>query len=143
MVTARSFTAANSFAVSAHDGTFKRGDVLAAVGGGQIGHYDGAGHLLSTLSTGSSGNYETGMCFDTAGNLYATNFDNGTMSKLDHEGALQEYPWGPSFGNPESCVVDAAGDIYVGDAGSGVVSKLDPTGALLATYQSGDGGQRA
>src|SRR5689334_2175711 len=50
------------------------GDVFAGVGAGKVNHYGGCGTLLEVLNTGSGSLEETGMCFDAAGNLYATNW---------------------------------------------------------------------
>lgn len=110
------------------------GDLFAGLGNGSILHYNSTGTLVDTLS-GQTTSYETGMCFDGASNLYATDFGNGQMTKFDGNGNILTYPWGGSFATPESCVVDASNQVYVGSASGGpTIKKLDSSGNLLATY---------
>lgn len=98
-----------------------------------MGHYNNAGTLLETLNTGAAGSEDTGMCFDTTGNLYATNFQAGTLTKFDNAGNLVQSSWGGPYNtNPESCVVDGAGNMYVGSTYSGQLTKLDSSGHVLA-----------
>ena len=122
-------------AVASHVG-YGTGDVFAAVGAGQIKHFDSSGTLLETLDTTSGSAGETGMCFDSSENLYATNWSAGNMSKFDNQGGLVTHPWGGPFSaRPESCVFDAAGNIYVGEtSGANLIRKFDQAGNLLATY---------
>lgn len=103
-----------------------------------VGHFDSSGNLLETLdTTASSGRGQvTGMCFDSDGNLYTTNFANGDMSKFDSQGGLLVYPWASGFSVvPESCVPDAAENIYVGEVdGDNLVRKFDLGGTQLDTF---------
>lgn len=74
---------------------FSGGDVFVGEGtspGGIIGHYDNAGNLKETLNTGATGSYDTGMCFDASGNLYATNFSNGTVTTFNSSGNILQSP---------------------------------------------------
>src|SRR5207253_1237615 len=84
----------------------------------------------------------TGMAFDTAGNLYVTNFAAQTISRLDTRGRVLG-TFGDSWsgvGLPESIVFDSGGSLYVGSATGGnsgtsaPIRKLDAAGNLLATY---------
>jgi hypothetical protein len=115
---------------------YSTGDIFAGVGAGQIKHFDSSGNLLETLDTTSGSSFDTGMCFDSSGNLYATNWTAGNMSKFDKQGGLLTHPWGGPFSaRPESCVFDAAGNIYVGEtSGENLIRKFDQGGNLLATY---------
>jgi hypothetical protein len=115
---------------------FQPGDVFAGVGGGLINHYSPTGTYIQSLNTGSGSLDETGMCFDQRGNLYATNWSAGSMSKFDNQGTRVAYPWGGPFSNyPESCVVDAGGFIYTGEVGGqSRLRKWDYTGLQLAAY---------
>jgi len=118
--------------------SYELGDVFAGVGDGEIKRFDpGTGALLNTLSTGSPyvGDQQTGMCIDRDGNIYATNWFDGTMSKFDlHEG-LDTYPWGTFIGSPEDCKVNADGNIYVGEAnGQRRLLLFDPAGTLLDSW---------
>ncbi len=121
----------------AHHLAFTPGDVFVGTDQGKIKRFTPAGALVETLQTGMSSTV-TGMCFDGIGNLYATDFDFGTLSLFDNSGALVAGTWGLPFGSgsgPESCVVDAAGDVYVGQAdGNRDVLKFSPTGAPLQSY---------
>lgn len=115
---------------------FRQGDVFVGVGNGKIKRFLPDGTLLQTLETQSGSLFQTGMCFDPTGNLYATNFDSGTMSKLDNTGKLIKHPWAGPFGvKPESCVLDSAGNIYTGEVdGAQRIRKWTPDGASLATF---------
>src|SRR4051812_25411808 len=67
------------------DGTpFRVGDVFAGVGNGLINHHRPTGLLVDTLNTTSSSTEDTGMCFDSAGNLYATDFNTSQMTKFNN-----------------------------------------------------------
>src|SRR5216684_2652860 len=66
---------------------YKLGDVFVSVSNGQVQHRDSAGNLLETLNT-LQGGFTTGMAFDSAGNLYVTDFSAGTVSRFDSKGAL-------------------------------------------------------
>jgi len=77
------------------------------------------------------------MCFDEFGNMYATSFTAGTMTKFDDSANIITHPWaGPFSNSPESCVVDAAGNIYTGEVNGGDndIRKFTPAGVLLNTF---------
>ena len=113
------------------------GDVFAGTGNGKIDVYKPDGTFVQTLDTLTASNEQTGMCFDALGNLYATSWTAGSMTKFDTNGAIITSPWGGPFHNrPESCAIDAAGNIYVGEVDSATehIHKFDASGTLLATY---------
>jgi hypothetical protein len=116
---------------------YTTGDVFAGVGNGTINHYDPTGTLKDTLDN-TEGTYDdTGMCFDAAGNLYATNFETDDVSQFDNMGNLLAAQWENGLtDHPENCVRDMSGHIYVGEAdGSRIISKFNTTGgAALDTY---------
>jgi hypothetical protein len=120
---------------------YAKGDVFAGVGAGKINHYGPTGTLLEQLDTTTGpmnppGN-ETGMCFDPAGKLYATDYDAIDMAKFNNLGGLSTYPFGPDFQYPpESCVVDQAGlNLYVGTAElNNELFKLDTNGNVLNDF---------
>jgi len=68
--------------------SFQIGDVFAGVGNGRIAVYRPDGTLVQVLNTTTNSSEMTGMAFDTAGNLYATGFQSGTISKFDVNGNL-------------------------------------------------------
>jgi hypothetical protein len=115
---------------------FHVGDVLAGVGNGLIKHFDSSGNLLDTLNTTSGSRDETGMCFDSAGNLFTTNFEANTISEFDKNGNLVAASFGSGFNSsPESCVFNSAGQMFVGQAdGSGQVLEFDASGNLLNSF---------
>lgn len=114
---------------------FGSGDVFAGVGNGQIKHFDSTGKLLDTLETTSASHEDTGMCFDAAGNMYATNFTANTMSKFDNKGNLLVASFGSGFSeHPESCVFDNQQNMFVGQPDGGKqVLKFNTLGTLLGS----------
>jgi hypothetical protein len=120
---------------------YAEGDIFAGVGSGQIKHFSPAGVLLETLDTTSGSAEDTGMCFDATGNLYATNWTAGNMTKFDNTGGLVTFPWGGPFSvHPENCVVDAAGNVYVGEVdGANDLHKFDSSGASLDSWDVATG----
>jgi hypothetical protein len=110
------------------------GDVFAAIGNGQVKHFDPTGTLLETLDDTTGSQFTAGMCFDGSGNLYVTNFSTGNVSKFDNAGNLVNASFLTGLSNPESCSRDVAGDIYVGQAGANTIMKFSSSGALLNTY---------
>lgn len=115
---------------------FMAGDILAAVGGGQIEHFSAIGQLIEVLNSNITDTYNAGMCFDSSGNLYVTDFDAQTLSKFDGSGNLLQSSWGSGYNSdPESCVFDGAGHIYVGQAdGAAQILEFDTSGNLLASF---------
>ncbi len=113
---------------------FTTGDIFASTGSGQVTHYDSAGNLLDTISTGGSG-FTTGSAFDSSGNLYVTNFTNGNFARITGPGDphTASIVASPGF-NPESIVFDASGNYYVSNAGTNVFTKYDSGGNLLNSY---------
>ena len=100
---------------------FAIGDVFAGIGAGHISQYrpitTGIGaNLVADLNTGSGSDEQTGMCFDTVGNLYSTNHYASTMSRFNNLGTLINPVWASGFQYfPESCVQDLNGNFYVGE----------------------------
>jgi hypothetical protein len=122
-------------AASANGVALAKGDVLAGVGSAQVKNFSPSGTLQDTLTDTSGAAFTTGMCFDSSGNLYVTDFGT-TMSKYDSGGNLLTSPFGSGYpsGHPESCTVDATNNIYVGGPGSPNIEKFDTSGSLLATF---------
>src|SRR6202171_2934522 len=116
------------------------GDVFAAVGGGQIKHFDANGTLLDTLNTTTVSDM-TGMCFDGASNLYATDWSADQMSKFDSTGTLAQASWaGPFTGMPEDCLQGKDGSIWTGEVfGEGKLQQWTTAGTLLASFTPAGG----
>ena len=60
--------------------TWVKGDIFAALVD-RVSVYDSTGTFLESYITGGS-NFNTGMGFDFAGNLYVTNFGNNQIAKF-------------------------------------------------------------
>ena len=113
---------------------FQVGDVFAAVGNGNVQHYDKNGNLLETLNTGLGG-FTTGMAFDSNGNLYVTNFDKTNVAKFDDTGTLLGMFGSGYNGKPESILFDASGNAYVGAVdGDNDVRKFDAGGTPIGQF---------
>jgi RHS repeat-associated protein len=113
------------------------GDLLVGgSSGGTIAHYNSAGTLLGTFSSGGT-HQITGMCFDSMGDLYATNFNDLNVTKLDDTAQILNNPWVDLIfsGYPESCAVDRAGNVYVGGVSSTFLYKFDANGGSYVLYQ--------
>lgn len=109
---------------------FVTGDVFAAVGSGEVFHYDKDGNFIETLNTTLSG-FTTGMAFDAAGQLYVTNFSANAVTVFDTNG-VRTGTFGSGYATPESIVFDLAGNVYVGNLGNGI-RKYDSTGTFQGT----------
>ncbi len=122
--------ATRSYAGSA----YQPSDVFAAVGSGQVYEFSPTGTLIQTLDDGSGSAYTTGMAFDSAGNLYVTNFATGTVSQLNNTGGIVNTNFITGQSNPESLVYTSSGSIFVGDAGRNTISQYNASGALTNTF---------
>lgn len=137
-------------------GSLETGDFLLTVGSANVRHVrpgavdevvaDGAPSTFLGPSSTTNASDQYGLCLDGANNTYVTNFEDGTVSKLDATGAVVAYPWvtistfAGGSGFPTSCTVDTAGNVYVGLASASTTSdprllKFNPGGTtLLASY---------
>lgn len=120
---------------------FQAGDVFVSVGpnttlgGNVVRHYSSTGSFLENLIVPELTYTDTGMAFDSSGNLYVTLFGFNNVSKFNNTGAFQNYFGSGYNADPESIVFDASGNAYVGQAdGSRDILKFDPAGNPLATY---------
>ena len=122
---------------------FSSGDVFAGIGNGRWNHFDPAGNLLATLDDGqveSVGGFTpahatTGVCFDPAGDMYATNLDANSMSKFSNDGKLLAESLGSFDAFPESCLIVSGNAMFVSEVGhTGDILKLDLAGSQLARY---------
>lgn len=115
---------------------FQKGDVFAGVGNGQIRHYDKNGIFIENLTVpGVLGQEDTGMAFDSSGNLYATVFGANKIAKFNNTGVFLSLFGSGYNAHPESIVIDATGNFFVGQAdGTRQILKFDSAGNLLANF---------
>jgi Cutinase len=120
--------------VASNSGQLAAGDLLAGESTGTVNHYGSDGTLLGSISAGTT--WETGACEDASGNVYQTNFDDGTITQIAPDGTVQASTWASGLSSPESCAVAPNGDVLVGQEGGDVVA-LDSSGSVVATYPVG------
>jgi hypothetical protein len=111
------------------------GDVFAAVASGKVQHYNSLGVLLETLDT-TQGGFTTGMAFDSAGNLYVTDFSASALSQFNNSGTLLNASYAAGLSTPESVLFDAAGHLFVGNLGNGI-REYTSGGAFLGSVNPG------
>ncbi len=102
-----------------------------------------AGAIVGILNPNQGTTENTGMAFDSAGDLYVTNFTAGTVSKFNPQGELIGTFGSGYSGHPESIAFNSAGDVFVGSVdGDNKVREFSPSGTLIATFapQVGDRG---
>jgi hypothetical protein len=110
--------------------------VYVSNSGGAVQVFSTIGNLplqVDTLDTGT-GSYETGMAFDSSGDLYVTDFGSNSVTRFP-----SAHNPGTKFAtglplSPESIVFDNSGNAYVGSADAAAITKLDPTGKVIDTY---------
>lgn len=122
-------------AVHASGVPYAVGDVFADVGNGQVQHFSSTGVILDTLSGPATGNESTGMAFDLAGNLYATQFAANKVYKFDNAGNFVSTFGSGYNADPESIGRDFFGNFYVGQAeGSHQILKFDSAGTPTGSF---------
>jgi hypothetical protein len=127
-----------SFVTTAQAGsTYQKGDVFAAIGSGQVDEFTPTGVLVQTLNDGSGATFTTGMAFDSAGNLYVTNFGSGTVSKLDNMGNIVNSSFITGVGTkiPESIVPTGGGtSFYIGGPSYPAIDQFNAAGGFVQTF---------
>jgi len=135
-------------------GPLVSGDVLVAVDKGEVEVHSADGSLRGVLHTVNPTrpvdpftfpNANTGMALDSASNLYVTDFDNQTVSKVDSSGHFVSTV-GDSWANlgcPESIAFDSSGNAYVGSAPCidfglepAPIRKFDSAWNLIGTFNA-------
>ena len=126
---------------SVYAAPFITGDVFAGTGSGTVEHWRAGTGLVASYSTGQGG-YETGMAFDSSGNLNVTNFSASNVTRFDTNGAvLGSNPFisNDSSAHNESIVFDQSGNFYVGQPdGTADVLKYAADGTFLARFDVPD-----
>jgi len=113
---------------------FPNGDVFVSVSNGLVDVFTPSGTLVATLDT-TKGGATTGMAFDSAGNLYVTDFSANAVSKFDPNGALLG-DFGSGYNShPESILFDSLTNAYVGQAdGSKQILEFNAFGAPITSF---------
>ena len=98
---------------------------------------DGAGSIFATTSSTLGG----GLAFDSADNLYVTDFSSGSIEKFTPQGAQSVFA-NSGLSEPSALAFDSAGNLYVANDGdysggpNGTITKISPTGAA-STFATG------
>jgi sugar lactone lactonase YvrE len=123
------------------------GTISTIAGGGNPTDGIGDGGLATAAAVGSP----EGLTFDSAGNLYIADADNGRVRKVDSTGHISTVVGGgsPPTGNgdggpataatlnrPTDMKFDGAGRLFVADVGAGVVRRVDTSG-VISTFAGG------
>ena len=93
---------------------------------------------VSTFASGFDG--PDGLIFDAAGNLYVSNYNGTTVSKVTAGGATSIFASG--FKEPDGLAFDSAGNLYVSNFGENTISKVVPDGTVTP-FTSGYNGPNA
>ena len=132
------------------------GIISTVVGNGTNGYSgDGASATSAQLS------YPLFMAFDSAGNMYITDFGNDAVRKVTPSGIISTVAGNGSGGysgdggaatsaqlfSPRGIAVDSSGNLYIADSDNNVVRKVTKTTGVISTIAgngtagySGDGG---
>ncbi len=76
----------------------------------------------------------TGLAFDAAGNLFATDYISDNVLKFAPDGTATVFAG--DFGQPADLAFDSSGNLFVSDLGRGVIYKIAPDGTR-STFASG------
>jgi YVTN family beta-propeller protein len=116
---------------------FANGEVFLGVSNGKIQRRSATGQLIQVMGAGVSQDI-AGMAFDSAGNLYATAFQDLKIQKFDGNGNLLgtfvDFSALGLTGEPESILFDGAGNAYVGAPDNTFIYKFDSNGNLLNKF---------
>ena len=93
----------------------------------QIFRMPAAGGSINPFASGF--NLPRGITADGSGNLYVSNFNDGTLSKVSPAGVVSAL--GSGFNTPSGLAFDPSGNLFVADHLLGIIFKLVPT---IVTY---------
>jgi WD40 repeat protein len=135
-VSVATFTAILLLGLAAHaqNNVFGPSDVFLSVGSGQVKEFTSSGTLVQTLNDGTGGE-TTGLAFDASGNLYVSNFDQGTVAKFNVNGTLINSRFISGQAQPDA--ISMRGGLFpvlIGDAALSVINQYDSSGHLLNSY---------
>jgi sugar lactone lactonase YvrE len=114
------------------------GVVSTVAGSGQIGSFDTTVAALATF------NGPSGLCVDTAGNIFVADAGNNKIRKISNTGVVttiagtgvgggtEGAKTAATFLTPLGVAIDAAGNLYVADYGNDRIRKVTQTGTVSA-----------
>src|SRR5207244_4372365 len=81
---------------------------------------DGTPATFTPTSSTPVPSTQYGLCLDGANNIFVTNYEDNSVSKLDAQGNIINAAWVSTGGGsrPTSCTVNSSGDLFVGLGGS-------------------------
>jgi len=85
----------------------------------------------TTFASGSPLNAPEEMVFDATGNLYTTNRNGNTVSKITPSGTISTFASGTAslLNKPIGLAIDPSGNLYVANENDATITKLTPAGA--------------
>jgi uncharacterized protein (TIGR03437 family) len=100
------------------------GVVVTVAGNGQPGfNGDGPGQGVALHAP-------SGICVDTAGNVYIADAGNNRVREMTPDGNVKTIAGPDQLNNPRGVAVDSAGNLWIADTGNHRVAVLPPGGAL-------------
>lgn len=85
-----------------------------------------------TVSTVTNGNFYDSIDRDSQGNIYCSDFSNGTVYKYDTSGNVSTFKSG--LINPNGLSVNSQDEIFICDASANIIYKFDSHGTELSKY---------
>jgi len=121
--------------------------IITTVAGNGAGGFSGDGGPATKAAL----NGPSGVCTDTAGNLFINDLSNYRIRKVDTSGIITTVAGNgvkasTGDGNPATqasmylpirCVVDSLGNLYVADQGGHKIRKIDPSGIISTVAGTG------
>lgn len=115
--------------------------IVSTVAGGVVGDMDGVASLAKFK-------WPTGVCLDSNGNIFVTDYGNHKIKKIDTSGNVTTIAGSVAgdengnsslakFKNPTISAIDSSGNIFVADYGNNKIKKIDTSGNV--TTFAGDG----
>jgi streptogramin lyase len=120
--------------IAPNDGTtFEVG--VATTGSGSVIASVKETTYVSSILGGVTGSYYDGITFDSYGNIFITNFNRNTVSKITPAGVFSTL--GTTGTNPVAITFDSLGNIYTANQTSENVTKITPSGVSITLGTTG------
>ncbi len=117
------------------------GDLYVAdAGNKQVVRFTFSGNVVSSFGTAGTGNGQfndpTGIALDTQGNVYVSDYTNGTVQKFSSSGTFIRSLSG--FGHPDGLAVDRSGMLYIAEGTFHDIWKYDWQFNYVGGYYDGN-----